>query len=122
MPTAGLEPARPFELRILSPLRLPFRQAGMWVSFNGVPGRRPELSVANARKWTAVEKPWQTRTYRSEVAVFVQEMVEDAYGQGLTDKRTMREFDESCSPQALPPHEPPRFPGAVDRGRRPQRR
>ncbi len=28
LPTAGLEPARPFELRILSPLRLPFRQAG----------------------------------------------------------------------------------------------
>ena len=28
MPAGGLEPPRPFGLRILSPLRLPFRQAG----------------------------------------------------------------------------------------------
>ena len=28
MPAAGLEPAHPCGLRILSPLRLPFRQAG----------------------------------------------------------------------------------------------
>lgn len=28
MPAAGLEPAHPYGLRILSPLRLPFRQAG----------------------------------------------------------------------------------------------
>lgn len=28
MPVAGLEPARPFGLRILSPLRLPFRHTG----------------------------------------------------------------------------------------------
>jgi hypothetical protein len=30
VPAAGLEPARSCELRILSPLRLPFRQAGIW--------------------------------------------------------------------------------------------
>ena len=32
VPTTGLEPVRRFQLRILSPLRLPFRQAGI----NGV--------------------------------------------------------------------------------------
>ena len=33
LPTGGLEPPHPCELRILSPLRLPFRQAGQASAF-----------------------------------------------------------------------------------------
>ena len=42
MPTAGLEPARRFQLRILSPLRLPFRQAGAEGCFTVQPPHRPD--------------------------------------------------------------------------------
>jgi hypothetical protein len=45
MPTTGLEPVRRFQLRILSPLRLPFRQAGADAPFIFPKVYRPELST-----------------------------------------------------------------------------
>jgi putative transcriptional regulator len=39
------------------------------------------------------------RTYRSEVAAAVHEMVEGFHDAGLIDKETMREFDMSCISQ-----------------------
>lgn len=38
----------------------------------------------------------QPKTYRSEIAAAVHETAEDFFDTGLIDKRTMREFDESC--------------------------
>lgn len=38
----------------------------------------------------------QTKAYRSEIAAAVHETVEGLHDVGLIDKRTMREFDESC--------------------------
>lgn len=49
-----------------------------------------------------VEKTKQIRTYRSEIAASVHEMMEGVYDVGLIDKQTMREFDESCLSPALP--------------------
>jgi putative transcriptional regulator len=47
------------------------------------------------------------KTYRSEVAAAVHEMVEGFHDAGLVDKQTMREFDASCIAPALdlPAHE-----------------
>jgi putative transcriptional regulator len=60
---------------------------------------RPEHSW----RWIVVEKTTkQTRTYRSEIAASVHEMMEGVYDAGLIDKQTMREFDESCPSPALP--------------------
>lgn len=36
------------------------------------------------------------KTYRSEIAAAVHEAVEGFHDVGLIDKRTLREFDESC--------------------------
>lgn len=44
----------------------------------------------------------QGRTYRSEIAASVHEMIEGFHEAGLVDKQTMREFDASC----LAPVEP----------------
>jgi DNA-binding transcriptional regulator YiaG len=49
-----------------------------------------------------VEKTKQAKTYRSEIAASVHEMMEGVYDAGLIDKQTMREFDESCLSPALP--------------------
>ena len=45
------------------------------------------------------------KTYRSEVAAAVHEMVEGFHEAGLVDKQTMREFDASCiaAAEQLPP-------------------
>ncbi len=45
------------------------------------------------------------RTYRSEIAAAVHEMVEGFHDAGLVDKQTMRAFDESCitAAEPLPP-------------------
>lgn len=52
-------------------------------------------------------KTKQSRTYRSEIAASVHEMVEGFHEAGLVDKQTMREFDASClAPvEPLPPEE-----------------
>jgi putative transcriptional regulator len=42
------------------------------------------------------------RTYRSEIAAAVHEMVEGFHDSGLVDKQTMRAFDESCITVAAP--------------------
>lgn len=48
-----------------------------------------------------------SRTYRSEIAAAVHEMVEGFHDAGLVDKQTMREFDASCitAAEQLPPDE-----------------
>ncbi len=43
-----------------------------------------------------VRKQSSTKTYRSEAAASVHEMVEGFHDAGLIDKQTMREFDVSC--------------------------
>jgi len=54
-----------------------------------------------------VTKTKQSRTYRSEIAASVHEMVEGFQEAGLIEKQTMREFDASClSPvEELPPED-----------------
>jgi len=47
-------------------------------------------------------KAKHSKTYRSEIAASVHEMVEGFHEAGLVDKQTMREFDASC----LAPVEP----------------
>jgi putative transcriptional regulator len=47
-------------------------------------------------------KPKEVRTYRSEIAASVHEMMEGVYDAGLIDKQTMREFDASCLSPAPP--------------------
>ena len=42
------------------------------------------------------------KTYRSEVAAAVHEMVEGFHAAGLIDKQTLREFDDSCITIAEP--------------------
>jgi putative transcriptional regulator len=37
-----------------------------------------------------------TKTYRSDVLASVHQMMEGCYESGAIDKKTMREFDESC--------------------------
>jgi len=49
-----------------------------------------------------VQKAKPAKTYRSEIAASVHEMMEGVYDAGLIDKRTMREFDESCLAPAQP--------------------
>lgn len=44
----------------------------------------------------------KTKTYRSEAAAAIHELVSDLHEIGLVEKRTMRQFDESC----LTPVEP----------------
>jgi putative transcriptional regulator len=36
------------------------------------------------------------KTYKSETLASIHELVSDLYDAGLVDKKTMREFDESC--------------------------
>ena len=36
------------------------------------------------------------KTYRSEIAAAMHELISDFHEIGLVDKRTMRRFDESC--------------------------
>ncbi|MGC2601339.1 MAG: transcriptional regulator, partial [Rhodomicrobium sp.] len=36
------------------------------------------------------------KTYRSKIAAAVHQAMSDAYEVGIIDKKTMREFDESC--------------------------
>ena len=36
------------------------------------------------------------KKYKSKIAAAVHEAMQDAYDIGLLDKKTMREFDESC--------------------------
>src|SRR5690606_19025831 len=43
VPEAGLEPARPFGQRVLSPLRLPFRHPGTWLPRVNAGALRPRL-------------------------------------------------------------------------------
>lgn len=38
----------------------------------------------------------KTKTYRSDAAAAIHELISDFHEIGLVDKRTMREFDESC--------------------------
>lgn len=38
----------------------------------------------------------KTKTYRSEAASAIHELISDLHEIGLVDKRTMRRFDESC--------------------------
>lgn len=38
----------------------------------------------------------KTKTYRSEAASAIHEMISDLHEIGLVDKKTMRHFDESC--------------------------
>ena len=49
----------------------------------------------------------KNKTYRSEAAAAVHEMVEGFHDAGLVDKQTMREFDELCiaAAEQLPPEE-----------------
>ena len=42
------------------------------------------------------------KIYRSEASAAIHEMAEDLYRSGHIDKRTMREFDESCLAPAEP--------------------
>ena len=42
------------------------------------------------------------RTYRSEALATVHEMMEGLYEGGAIDKRTLREFDETCLAAATP--------------------
>ena len=42
------------------------------------------------------------RTYKSEALAAVQEMMEGLHEAGVVDKRTLREFDETCLVQATP--------------------
>lgn len=42
------------------------------------------------------------RTYKSEALAAVHEMMEGLHEAGVVDKRTLREFDESCLVQATP--------------------
>lgn len=42
------------------------------------------------------------RTYKSEALAAVHEMMEGLHEVGVVDKRTLREFDESCLVQATP--------------------
>ena len=42
------------------------------------------------------------RTYRSEVSAAIHDMAEGMFEVGIIDKRTMREFDESCLTPAVP--------------------
>jgi putative transcriptional regulator len=49
-----------------------------------------------------VEKTKQARTYRSEIAASVHEMMEGIFDAGLIEKQTMREFDDSCLSPAFP--------------------
>jgi putative transcriptional regulator len=42
------------------------------------------------------------RTYKSEALAAVHEMMEGLHEAGSIDKRTLREFDESCLVQATP--------------------
>ena len=44
----------------------------------------------------------KTKTYRSEAAAAIHELISDFHEIGLVEKRTMRQFDESC----LTPVEP----------------
>jgi putative transcriptional regulator len=48
-----------------------------------------------------------SKTYRSEIAAAVHEMVEGFHDAGLVDKQTMRKFDTSCIlvAEPLPPEE-----------------
>lgn len=48
-----------------------------------------------------------SKTYRSEIAAAVHEMVEGFHDAGLVDKQTMRQFDASCiaTAEPLPPEE-----------------
>ena len=41
-----------------------------------------------------------TKTYKSEISASIHEMMEGFYKAGHIDKRTMREFDESCLAKA----------------------
>ena len=51
VPRAGVEPARPFGQRILSPQRLPFRHPGTWsVSLN-----IPRISVSLKHEYPEVD-------------------------------------------------------------------
>ena len=43
-----------------------------------------------------------TKTYKSEAFAAIHETAEGFYESGLIDKRTMREFDESCLAEAAP--------------------
>jgi putative transcriptional regulator len=49
-----------------------------------------------------MSEPVNRRTYRSEAAAAVHEMVEDFERAGLVDKQTLREFDASCLTPAPP--------------------
>jgi putative transcriptional regulator len=42
------------------------------------------------------------RTYRTEAAAAVHEMMEGVHAAGLINKQTMRDFDESCLSPAVP--------------------
>ena len=53
-------------------------------------------------RWIVTDKAEQTKTYRSEIAASVHEMMEGVYDAGLIGKQTMREFDESCLAPAAP--------------------
>lgn len=43
-----------------------------------------------------------TKTYKSEASAAIHGMMEDFYESGIIDKRTMRDFDESCLTPAEP--------------------
>lgn len=43
-----------------------------------------------------------SKTYKSEASAAIHEMMEGFHQSGLIDKRTMREFDESCLTPAEP--------------------
>ena len=43
-----------------------------------------------------------TKTYKSKVFGEIHEIMQDAYDAGVVDKKTMRQFDESCLTEAKP--------------------
>ena len=61
VPRAGVEPARPFGQRILSPQRLPFRHPGML----SVTATIPRISVSLKQEYLNVENvgAWKMRGY-----------------------------------------------------------
>nr|WP_294544475.1 hypothetical protein [uncultured Rhodopila sp.] len=60
------------------------------------------VALGTLRRWLVAEMAKQAKTYRSEIAACVHEMMKGVYEAGLIDKQTMRAFDRSCLATAEP--------------------
>ncbi|GJD97666.1 hypothetical protein [Methylobacterium iners] len=54
------------------------------------------VSGGRLERWFAMAPIEQSRTYRSEAAAAVHEMIEGIYQAGLSTEQNMGEFDASC--------------------------